>query len=336
MNFADPRSDIAFKKIFGSQQRSHILISFLNAALGFGGERAIASLTILNPYQAPDLKGLKESILDVKATDKLGREFIVEMQIERDPFFCKRAVYYSAKAYSQQLDKGLYYDTLHEVYFLGILSFNVFDNDKPLSRHLILNEETRQQDIKELEFNFIELPKFLKTEAQLDNIVDKWLFFLKHAVEFETVPKALASEPAIREALEIADQHNWSRNEIDAYEHWSMRERASLLNREALQREVDQAKADADAAKADADAAKADADAAKADADAAKADADAAKALAAQAELRVEAEAHARQRAEGELALERQKAETQLAQALAKMIQSGMPEAQARQWLGLP
>ena len=266
MHFADPRSDIAFKKIFGSQQRSHILISFLNAALGFCGDRAIASLQILNPYQAPELTEMKESILDVKAKDKLGREFIVEMQLERDHFFCKRAVYYSAKSYSQQLDKSMEYETLREVYFLGILNFNVFDNDKPLSRHLILNAETLQQDIKELEFNFIELPKFLKTEDQLDNIVDKWIYFLKHAVKFDSVPKALVSEPAIREALEIADQHNWSRNEIDAYEHSGMRERASFLNREALQREV--AKAKADAAEAKEIAAKAEADKLKAEAQA--------------------------------------------------------------------
>ncbi len=307
MHFADPRSDIAFKKIFGSQQRSHILISFLNAALGFCGDRAIASLQILNPYQAPDLKDLKGTLLDVKAKDKLGREFIVEMQIERDHFFCKRAVYYSAKSYTQQLDKGMDYEALHEVYFLGILNFNVFDNNKPLSRHLILNEETQQQDIKELEFNFIELPKFLKTEDQLDNIVDKWIYFLKHATEFESVPKALASEPAIREALEMADQHNWSRNEIDAYEHSGMRERASFLNREALKREVVEAWAEADAAKEHA---------AKVEAELRI------------AEALVETE---RQKAEAE----RQKAEAQVAKALERMIQSGMPEAEARQWLGI-
>jgi len=232
MNFADPRSDIAFKKIFGSQERSHILISFLNAALGFSGERSIASLVILNPYQAPKIKGLKESNLDVKAKDQAGREFIVEMQVERDIHFTKRAVYYSAKAYTQQLGKSLKYDTLNPVYFLGILDFSIFEGAEPISRHLILNEKTRNQDIKELEFNFIELDKFDKTEKQLKTIVDKWLFFLKNTSQLDAVPKALKSEPEIDEAFEIANQHNWTLAEIDYYEKSEMKRYASILNLE--------------------------------------------------------------------------------------------------------
>ncbi len=305
MNFADPRSDIAFKKIFGSQQRSHILISFLNATLGFCGDRAIASLQILNPYQAPDIKGLKESILDVKAKDVSGREFIVEMQLERDAAFSKRAVYYSAKSYSQQLGKGQFYDGLQPVYFLGILNFSVFEGDNPLSRHLILNDETRLQEIKELEFNFIELPKFLKKEDQLSSVVDKWIYFLKHAVELETVPQSLSSEPAIREALEIADQHNWSNAEVDAYEHWGIRERASLLN---LERSVREATAAATAAAA----------------------AHFQSELNAETEKRQKAEAE-RQKAEAE----RQKAEAKLQQALTHLISTGMNEAEARGLLGI-
>ena len=308
MNFADPRSDIAFKKIFGSQQRSHILISFLNATLGFCGDRAIATLQILNPYQAPDIKGLKESILDVKAKDVSGREFIVEMQLERDAAFCKRAVYYSAKSYSQQLGKGQFYDGLQPVYFLGILNFSVFEGDNPLSRHLILNDETRLQEIKELEFNFIELPKFLKREDQLGSVVDKWIYFLKHAVELETVPQSLGSEPAIREALEIADQHNWSNAEVDAYEHWGMRERASLLNLELSVREATAAAA----ARFQSE-------------------------LKAETEKRQIAEAE-RQKAEAErekAEAERQKAEAKLQQALTHLISTGMNEAEAKGLLGI-
>ena len=232
MIFADPRSDIAFKKIFGSQQRSHILISFLNAALGFSGERKIASLQILNPYQAPKIKGLKESNLDVKAKDHAGREFIVEMQVDRDVHFSKRAVYYSSKAYSQQLGRSLKYETLNPVYFLGILDFSIFEGTEPISRHLILNEKTRLQEIKELEFNFIELSKFDKSEKQLKSIVDKWIFFLKHTSQLATVPKTLKSEPEIEEAFEIANQHNWTAHEIDCYEQWELRRHASLLDLE--------------------------------------------------------------------------------------------------------
>ncbi|RUM55609.1 MAG: transposase, partial [Nautilia sp.] len=33
MKFADPKNDLAFKKIFGDEKHKNILISFLNAVL---------------------------------------------------------------------------------------------------------------------------------------------------------------------------------------------------------------------------------------------------------------------------------------------------------------
>ena len=70
MKFADVKNDIAFRKIFGNENRTETLISFLNAVLGFEGKDRIVSVTILNPYQLPALKGGKVSILDVRATDQ--------------------------------------------------------------------------------------------------------------------------------------------------------------------------------------------------------------------------------------------------------------------------
>ncbi|MBF0336287.1 MAG: PD-(D/E)XK nuclease family transposase [Nitrospirae bacterium] len=62
MKFVDVRNDVAFKKIFGNENKKGILISFLNSVLDLNGDRAIDDITILNPYQAPDITTLKESI----------------------------------------------------------------------------------------------------------------------------------------------------------------------------------------------------------------------------------------------------------------------------------
>jgi len=48
MKFINPKTDFAFKKIFGSEQSQDILISFLNALL-YNGDRTIKHLEILNP-----------------------------------------------------------------------------------------------------------------------------------------------------------------------------------------------------------------------------------------------------------------------------------------------
>lgn len=46
----------------------------------------------------PIVLGAKSSILDVKAKDKVGNEYIVEMQMTDKLGFAKRVVYYMPKA----------------------------------------------------------------------------------------------------------------------------------------------------------------------------------------------------------------------------------------------
>ncbi len=82
MRFVDPKNDLAFKKIFGDENRKEILISFLNAVLDLKGVHEISSIEILNPYQSPKIDMLKYTVLDIRAVDKRGITFIVEMQVE--------------------------------------------------------------------------------------------------------------------------------------------------------------------------------------------------------------------------------------------------------------
>ncbi len=215
MKFVDPKTDIAFKKIFGNDAHKNILIEFLNEVLEL--DSPIESVTINNAYQVPRLKGLKETTLDVKATDKLKREFIVEMQVEKEMAFAQRAIYYSSKAYSQQLTKAEKYHLLKPVIFLGILDFNMFDHNNVISRHLILDKDTGQHDLKDLEFNFIELKKFTKTQTQLESVVDKWIYFLQHADDLDRMPENTNTH-ALKDAYEVAAQHTWTREELDIYE----------------------------------------------------------------------------------------------------------------------
>lgn len=220
MKFVDPKTDIAFKKIFGDQTHKIILIEFLNGLLEL--EYPIEDVNIVNGYQPPQGYGLKESTLDIKAKDTSGREFIVEMQVEKDKTFTKRALYYSSKAYSQQLDKSEKYHLLKPVIFLGILDFTMFDHASPCSRHLILNGENQSHDLKDLEFNFVELPKFTKPEAGLATVTDKWLYFLKHADDLQQIPLS-ADTPALQEAYQIAAKHHWTQEELDIYESEGLR-----------------------------------------------------------------------------------------------------------------
>ncbi|OQX26495.1 MAG: hypothetical protein BWK80_10160 [Desulfobacteraceae bacterium IS3] len=67
MRFSDVRTDYAFKKVFGSEESKEILISFLNAVIDFADDAEITDLTIVDPYQIPLIKGMKDTYVDVKA-----------------------------------------------------------------------------------------------------------------------------------------------------------------------------------------------------------------------------------------------------------------------------
>ena len=58
MKFADPKNDLAFKKIFGNENHKNILISFLNAVLDFKDEKVIVEVSLANPYQVSNQASL--------------------------------------------------------------------------------------------------------------------------------------------------------------------------------------------------------------------------------------------------------------------------------------
>ena len=224
MKFADPKNDLAFKKIFGNEKHKNILISFLNSVLDFQDEKTIVDVTMANPYQVPKIPELKETILDIRATNRNGDTFIVEMQRKDLGDFTKRSLYYTSKAYSSQLPKGNNYTELKKVYFIGILNFNIFENKNYISRHLIINQETKTQDLDDFEFTFIELPKFKKELEELETILDKWIYFIKNASDLTLIPKQYENIQEFQEAFNIATQTTWNTKELEVYEYMSLKE----------------------------------------------------------------------------------------------------------------
>ena len=114
MRFLDPKTDFAFKKIFGSAESKPILIEFLNA-LVYDSQPIVQDLEILDPYQAPQLQGVKDTFLDVKAQLADGTMVLIEMQVLNPLDFNKRVLYNVAKAYSLQLQRGQGYSRLSPV-----------------------------------------------------------------------------------------------------------------------------------------------------------------------------------------------------------------------------
>ncbi len=227
MKFVDVTNDIAFRKIFGNESKKKSLISFLNAVIDLPENDRIADVEITNPYQLSKLSGGKSTIVDVKARDERGNIFIVEMQIAEFDFFHKRILYYTSQSYAGQIDQGTSYSKLMPVYFIGILEFEIGNNFNYFSRHKVLDVETNEQVIQDVEFNFIELPKFTKSLEQLQTNIDQWTYFIKNAENLTVIPENVIDE-GLKEAYTEADKQNWTKLELEDYERASIKERDEI------------------------------------------------------------------------------------------------------------
>ncbi len=217
MKYLDVKTDYAFKKVFGSEGSKGVLISFLNAVIDFEGDEEIKDLSIVDPYQIPLIKGMKDTYVDVKAELSDGKRVIIEMQVLNVEGFEKRVLYNAAKAYSSQLQRAEIYTSIEPIIALTITDFTMFEEtDKVISYFKLIEKESLIQYSDDIELIFIELPKFDKEEEDLKEIADKWIYFIRHAGSLEYIPLSLESEEEIRRAFEIANTAGMDEEELDA------------------------------------------------------------------------------------------------------------------------
>jgi predicted transposase/invertase (TIGR01784 family) len=222
MKFMDPRIDFAFKKIFGSEDTKDILTNFIESLLGLKDDKKIKEITILDPFAAPKVKGMKLSVLDIKCKDHRGISYIVEMQVRKAKAFVKRIQYNAAKTYANQIAKGEDYPKLNQVIAVTITNFTLFDGLKHyVSRHATTETETGEEYLSGIIYYVIELSKFEKKVESLDNFLDKWIWFIKYASESEDIPDNLKEEVFVH-AFEKAAIANMSSEELEYYDKASM------------------------------------------------------------------------------------------------------------------
>ena len=219
--FLDPKNDVAFRRIFGSEKNKDILIDFLNDMITFKERATITEVTFLKTIQDPEVAARKTSVVDVLCTDQKGHTYVVEMQIAKEKGFEKRAQYYAAKAYASQLKVSGKYYALKEVIFLAITKFVMFPNKQAYkSDHIILDKDSHEHDLKDFSITFLELPKIDKTLEESTNRVEKWVYFFKHAEETpeSEVEHLLKDTNALHRAYEELNRFSWSEEELMAYE----------------------------------------------------------------------------------------------------------------------
>ena len=214
----NPKVDFAFKKLFGSEENKDLLISFINSILT--EQEQVKDITIKNPYNVSNYINGKMSILDIKAVDENGKWYDIEIQVAPQTFYDKRALYYWAKVYSDQLQKKGRYDSLNKTIGINVLDFNYLEGNDYHNMYKLYNSKTGKEFSDILELHFIELKKFDKNLAEIRTALDRWVTFLNNAYEYSKnkIPKELEGDKNIKKAIEVLDVMYLNEDERELYE----------------------------------------------------------------------------------------------------------------------
>lgn len=176
--FIDLRTDFGFKRLFGSPERSSILIRFINAL--FAGRMVVTEVTFHDKEMLPQDPSGKRTIYDVYCTTETGHHFILEMQMNDSVNFPQRVLFYTAKAIVGQGQRGMNY-ALKPVYTVVFTNFNLKHLSKRLVNEVLLKERTTNEIYSEaLRLIFISLPEVKPEWNECDNELEQILYLVKN------------------------------------------------------------------------------------------------------------------------------------------------------------
>lgn len=203
--YINPYTDFGFKKLFGTDLNKDLLISFLNALLS--GKEYIEDISYLNTENIGTEELDRRAVFDVYCRNEKGERFLVEMQKGEQQFFKDRSIYYSTFPIREQSRRGDWNYELKAVYTICILNFTFKDGSPEVCQYVqLMNVKTCRVFYDKLTFIYLEMPKFDKSEDELDGMLDKWMFVLKNLSRLMSRPASLQERIFTRlfEAAEIA------------------------------------------------------------------------------------------------------------------------------------
>ncbi|HPQ19039.1 MAG TPA: Rpn family recombination-promoting nuclease/putative transposase [bacterium] len=205
-------NDVMFRYVFGMPKHKTILIALLNAVLDFKKNKKIKDITILNPLNLKEKIDAKLSIVDIKATDEIGRQYNIEMQVNSDADYKQRILFYLAKLFVEQLKESEKYNELKKTISISFLDYTLLPEEKDfhnIYRFKNIKSNKEFTDIKEI--HIIELGKYkLDKNKKFKNALEKWLYIFKKGIEYinktEQMPGELKKEEGIVMAVKAMEE----------------------------------------------------------------------------------------------------------------------------------
>ena len=213
-------TDFGFKRIFGTAPNKELLICFLNSL--FDGRMVIKDMKYLNNEHLGDSLSARKAIFDVYCEGENGEKFIVEMQNAYQEFFKDRSLFYTTFPIREEGQKGSEWDfCLPPIYTVALLNYDMheesFDSNDISHTVKLCDIKTHEVFYHKLDFIYVEIAKFCKTEDELVTLYDKWLYVLKNLSRLEKRPKALLDKVFDR-LFEEAEISKFTPTELREYE----------------------------------------------------------------------------------------------------------------------
>ena len=163
--------------------------------------------------------------MDVRCKDSRNQQFIIEMQLVQHAGFNQRALMYAARAYAQQLKKGMSFKDVPPVYLLSIVHHQIKpDAHKWLHQLSVIDKTDPTFEITGNHLVFLELAKRKKWgNFNFNDPIDSWLSFLAEPEKILNMTKFdLSVYPNLMKAVELLDESNYTQAQLDAYDRHLM------------------------------------------------------------------------------------------------------------------
>ena len=212
-NNAPLLDDYIFKRTFTRDDPNGILRDLLESILNI----KIKNVQVLNIEIPKDLLDEKASKLDIRAEIDNDKIINIEMQVGYQGYIEKRSTLYMSKNITTQIKIAEQYNLLKPSIVINILNFNRFKRNSYHSIAHMKFEKTKQEEYVDmgyrkedeiatdvLEMHFIELPKFIKKNAEAKTKLELWLWLI--AGREDKVKMSKLDNPEVKKAMKLVEE----------------------------------------------------------------------------------------------------------------------------------
>ncbi len=254
-------NDIVFKWIFGRQGHTGPLIAFLNAVVGYEGDKSAPKFTkvrILNPYdQSEPFTNEKQGILDLRIYEEISNEWIdLEVQVIYSSDYAQRSKFYLAGMYRDQLKKykDKNYGELKACYGIHLLVDSFFKDEADKSQwfhhYVMLNTRNYKPLLNHWHLYYAELAKFKSCfEKKHGRTIrlEQWVHFIGNiqdsSVPLNSFVKDNKGIKEVHDMLQTVTQNAKFREQYRLHEELLRVQRGEESRRQQLQKALIQERA---------------------------------------------------------------------------------------------